>query len=56
MLHEKVHYKKSEWPKFNESMKELIKENYQLVELSVIDHGDFKFRPQYQHLVVSQRR
>ena len=56
MLHEKVHYKKSEWPKFNEAMKELIKENYQLVELSVIDHGDFKFRPQYQHLVVSQRR
>ena len=50
MLHEKVRYKKSEWPKFNEAMKALISESYELVELSIIDHGDFKFRPQYQHL------
>ena len=56
MLHEKVHYKKSEWPKFNEAMKALINESYELVELSIIDHGDFKFRPQYEHLAVPQRR
>ena len=56
MLHEKVRYKKSEWPKFNEAMKALINESYELVELSIIDHGDFKFRPQYEHLAVPQRR
>ena len=56
MLHEKIRYKKSEWPKFNEAMKALINESYELVELSIIDHGDFKFRPQYGHLAVPQRR
>ena len=56
MLHEKVRYKKSEWPKFNEAMKALINESYELVELSIIDHGDFKFRPQYEHLAVPQKR
>ena len=56
MLHEKVKYKKSQWHEFNESMKELVTESYRLVELAVIDMGDFKFRPQYQDLVVTQRR
>lgn len=36
-------------------MKELINESYELIELSIIGHGDFKFRPQYEHLVVPQR-
>ena len=40
MLHKKVRCKKSERPKFNEAMKVLINE---LVELSIIDNGDFKF-------------
>ena len=35
-------------------MGELVKQSYQIVELAVIDHGDFCFRSQYQHLVVSQ--
>jgi len=56
MLHEKVKYKKSQWHEFNESMKELVTESYRLVELAIIDMGDFKFRPQYQDLVVPQRR
>lgn len=56
MLHEKVKYKKSQWHEFNESMKELVKESYRLVELAVVDMGDFKFKPQYQDLVVTQRR
>lgn len=55
MLHEKVRYKKSERPKFNEVMKALINESYELVNLAIIDHGDFKFRPQYEHLAVPQR-
>ena len=37
-------------------MKALINESYELVELSIIDHGDFKFRLQYEHLAVPQRR
>ena len=35
-------------------MKELIKESYALVELAVNDIGEFKFKYQYQHLVVPQ--
>ena len=56
MLHAKVQFKKSQWHEFNESMKELIKETYNLVELAVIDVGDFRFKSQYQHLVVPQSR
>ena len=56
MLHAKVQYKKSQWHDFNESMKELIKETYNLVELAVIDIGDFKFKSQYCHLIVPQSR
>ena len=56
MLHAKVQFKKSQWHGFNESMKELVKESYNLVELAVIDSGDFKFKFQYQDLVVSQSR
>ena len=56
MLHVKVQYKKSQWHDFNESMKELIKETYNLVELAVIDIGDFKFKSRYHHLVVPQSR
>ena len=53
MLHQKVKYKKSPWHEFNESMKELVKESYRLVE---VDIGEFKFKPQYQDLVVTQKR
>ena len=42
ILHKKVCYKKSKWPKFHEAMKTLINESHELVELSIIDHGDFK--------------
>jgi len=56
MLHAKVQFKRSQWHEFNESMKELIKESYNLVELAVIDSGDFKFKSQYQDLVVPQSR
>ena len=56
MLHRKVKYKKSQWHEFNESMKELVKESYCLVELAVVNIGEFQFRPQYQDLVVTQRR
>ena len=56
MLHAKVQFKKSQWHGFNESMKELVKESYNLVELAVIDSGDFKFKSQYQDLVVPQSR
>ena len=48
MLHSKVQFKKSQWQQFNESMKELIKESYALVELAVTDIGEFKFKSQYQ--------
>ena len=41
MLYAKVQFKKSQWHEFNDSMKELIKESYDLVELAVIDSGDF---------------
>ena len=44
MLHAKVQFKKSQWHGFNESMKELVKESYNLVELAVINSGDFKFK------------
>ena len=54
VLHEKVHYKASEWHKFNEAMRDLVKQSYQMVELSVIGLGVFRFCPQYQHLVVNQ--
>ena len=56
MLHHKVTYKKSQWHEFNESIKELVKESYRLVELAVVDIGEFKFKPQYQDLVVTQKR
>ena len=56
MLHWKVKYKKSQWHEFNESMKELVKESYRLVELAVVYIGEFQFRPQHQDLVVTQRR
>ena len=56
MLHEKVRYKASEWHKFNDAMKDLVKQSYQIAELSIIDHGDFCFRQQYQHLIVDQQR
>ena len=56
VIHEKVHYKASEWHKFNESVRDLVKQSYQIAELSLIDHGDFRFRSQYQHLIVSQER
>ena len=56
MLHEKVKYKKSQWHEFNESMKQLVAESYRLIELAVIDVGDFKFKRQYQDLIVPQRR
>ena len=52
MLHEKVCYRKSEWPKFNEAMKPLINESYELVELSIIDHEDFKFSTSIDHFPV----
>ena len=35
-------------------MKALISESYELVEVSIIDHQDFKFRPQYEHLTIPQ--
>ena len=54
MLHAKVQFKKFQWHEFNKSMKELVKENYNLVELAVIDSGDFTFKSQYQDLVVPQ--
>ena len=54
MLHSKVQFKKSQWQQFNGSMKELIKESYNLIELAVIDIGEFKFKSQYQHLVTPQ--
>ena len=53
MLHSKVQLK-SQWQQFNESVKELIKESYNLIELAVIDIGEFKFKSQYQHLVIPQ--
>ena len=56
VLHEKVHYKASEWHKFNDAMRELVHQSYRIVELSVIDHGLFTFRPQYKNLVISQDR
>jgi len=56
MLHEKVKYKRSQWHEFNESMKQLVAESYCLIELAVIDVGDFKFKPQYQDLIVTQRK
>ena len=31
-------------------MKDLVKESYNLVELPVIDSGDFKFKSQYEDL------
>lgn len=37
-------------------MKDLVKQSYQIAELSIIDHGDFCFRQQYQHLIVDQQR
>lgn len=47
ILHEKVQYKTSEWPKFNESMQEIV-------ELAVIkQQGEFNFKPQYKHLIIS---
>ena len=56
VLHQKVHFKASEWHKFNEAMRELVHQSYQIIELSVIDHGLFTFRPQYKNLVISQDR
>lgn len=35
-------------------MRDLVKQSYQMVELSVIGLGVFRFCPQYQHLVVNQ--
>lgn len=45
VLHEKVRYKASEWHKFNDAMRDLVKQSYQICELAVIDHGDFHFHP-----------
>ena len=39
-----------------EAMTDLVKQSYQMVELSVIDVGTFRFCLQYQHLVISQDR
>ena len=56
VLHEKVHYKASEWHKFNDATRELVHQSYWIVELSVIDHSLFTFQPQYKNLVISQDR
>lgn len=44
------------WHKFNEAMKDLVKQSYQNVELAVIDNGCFCFCPPYKQLVVRHDR
>lgn len=51
---EKTQYKASEWDQFNDSMHGLVKQSYQLQEISVIDRGAYRYRDSYQHLRVDQ--
>lgn len=54
VMHEKTHYKASEWDKFNKSMHKLVKQCYQLTELAVIDRGAYCYKEPYKHLCVDQ--
>lgn len=54
VMHDKTHYKASEWDHFNESMHELVKQSYQLTEIAVIDRGAYRYRDAYRHLRVDQ--
>ena len=54
VMHEKTHYKASEWDRFNDSMHELAKQSLQVAELAVIDRGAYQYRHPYKHLCMDQ--
>lgn len=54
VMHEKTHYKASEWDQFNDSMHKLVKQSYQLTELAVIDRGAYCYREPYKHFCIDQ--
>lgn len=52
-LKKKVNHKESEWPEFNEAMKEYIVGQREEVIRALSGRGQYRFTEEYKHLVVS---
>ena len=56
VLKRKVNYKKSELPDFIDRIKEVIDEQQEEVECTIIGRGKYKLRPQYSTLEVKEAK
>ena len=52
MMKRKVDYKESEWPTFNEEVKQLAKQQREEVIRSLSGRGQYRLLPQYSHFAV----
>ena len=52
LLKQKVNYKESEWPAFNNQLKELVESQRQEVIRAPSGHGEYRLCPEYHHLSV----
>ena len=52
LLKQKVNYKESEWPAFNNQLKELVESQRQEVIRALSGRGEYRLCPEYHHLSV----
>ena len=52
VIKQHVHYKPSQWPEFNENMRNLVESKREEVIRALSGRGLFRLRPQYAHLGV----
>ena len=55
-IKQKVNYKESEWPEFNESMRQLVMSQRDKVLRSLSGRGQFRLGKEYAHLVVAPQQ
>ena len=53
MIKRKVDYKQSEWPKFNEEMKQLVGQQREEIIRPLSGRGQYRLLPQFSHFAVS---
>ena len=56
LLKRRLNYKESEWPEFNETMKQLVSAQRDEVILALSGRGQFRLDREYAHLIVSPQQ
>ena len=56
LLKESLGYKKHQWGVFNEKVKRIVKQQQKEMEKAIIGYGEYRLRPQYSFLAISEEK